>query len=74
MSEIAEGDPIKYIGAFYPQGQQDRNYDAWKVCAADLNVVLASWYNFDDQSFTNKVVQQFMNNYNTRVAICWDVC
>ncbi len=75
MGEITEGGTIKYIGAFYPQEQDSIDYNnLWKVCAEDLNVVLASHKNFANSTFVEKVVTQFTNNYQSRVALCWDAC
>jgi hypothetical protein len=77
MGQIIEGNVIKHIGAFYPQAQASPDYDNdWKVCAEDLNLVLASHKNFShpNETFIGKVVTQFFNNYGDgRVALCWDV-
>ena len=75
MGEIVEGYMIKYVGAFYPQEQDEDDYiNKWSVCAEDLNLVLASFRNYKEQDFANNAVKVFTNNYSSRVAICWDVC
>ncbi len=72
MSEIEEGSPVKYFGAFYPQEQDKTDYTSWKDCANSLNTVLASHINFKQQSFVDKVVKGDKNNWADRWAICWD--
>ena len=74
MAEIDEGDPIKYIGAFYPQEQDEYNYSSWKGCAYDLNVVLASHINFSEQTFVDQVIKGDENRWESRWALCWDAC
>ncbi|MHA1742411.1 MAG: hypothetical protein ACTSVD_10020 [Candidatus Thorarchaeota archaeon] len=77
--DVLLGDPLQYMGAFYPTEQlspdSEKTPDSakWRACVNWLNIALACPKNWQNETFT-EICANYKNRYGSHIAPMWDVC